>query len=80
MLALGVAFNWSWLVAAGAAPLLLSVLPCGAMCALGPCVNRMAGFQDKATSAVGPETETDTSVSLAPPRALLLRATRCRCR
>lgn len=30
----GLAFNWSWLVAAGAAPLVLSILPCLAMCAL----------------------------------------------
>src|SRR3546814_3036862 len=31
------------LVAVGVAPLLLSVLPCAAMCALGLCMNRMAG-------------------------------------
>ncbi|CAN7418428.1 hypothetical protein [Mesorhizobium sp. LjRoot246] len=39
----GLAFNWSWLVAVGVAPLLLSVLPCVAMCALGLCMNRMTG-------------------------------------
>ncbi len=39
----GLAFNWSWLVAAGIAPVLLSLLPCAAMCALGLCMNRMAG-------------------------------------
>ena len=39
----GLAFNWSWLVAAGLAPLLLSVLPCVAMCALGICMSRMTG-------------------------------------
>ncbi|MDX8491673.1 hypothetical protein RFN29_08785 [Mesorhizobium sp. VK22B] len=37
----GLAFNWSWLVAAGIAPALLSLLPCVAMCALGLCMNRM---------------------------------------
>ena len=31
----GLALNWSWLVAAGVAPVLLSLLPCVAMCALG---------------------------------------------
>ena len=36
----GLAFNWSWLVAAGIAPLLLSALPCAAMCALCLCMNR----------------------------------------
>lgn len=39
----GLAFNWSWLVTAGIAPVLLSVLPCVAMCALGLCMNRMTG-------------------------------------
>ena len=39
----GLAFNWSWLVAAGIAPVLLSLLPCAAMCALGLCMNRMTG-------------------------------------
>lgn len=47
---LGLALNWSWLVAAGATPLLLSVLPCVATCALGLCMSRMAGSKDKASS------------------------------
>lgn len=33
----GIVFNWSWLVAAGFAPIILAVLPCAAMCALGLC-------------------------------------------
>ena len=37
MLAGGAALNWSWLVAAGIAPLLLAIAPCAAMCALGLC-------------------------------------------
>jgi len=37
----GVAMNWSALVAAGIAPLLISVLPCAVMCALGLCMSRM---------------------------------------
>jgi hypothetical protein len=43
VVAAGLSFNWSWLVAAGVAPLLLSVLPCVAMCALGLCMSRMTG-------------------------------------
>jgi len=39
----GAALNWSWLVAAGVAPLLLGALPCVAMCALGLCMNKMSG-------------------------------------
>lgn len=52
--AAGLAFNWSWLVAAGFAPLLLSVLPCVAMCALGLCMSRMTGGScSKETASVG---------------------------
>jgi hypothetical protein len=39
----GLAFNWSLLVAAGIAPLLIAALPCAAMCALGLCVSRITG-------------------------------------
>ena len=39
----GAAFNWSWLVAAGIAPLIVTALPCVAMCALGLCANKMMG-------------------------------------
>jgi len=39
----GLALNWSWLVAAGIAPILLGVLPCLAMCALGLCMHRTGG-------------------------------------
>lgn len=43
VIAAGLALNWSWLVAAGIAPLLLGLLPCVAMCALGMCMSRMTG-------------------------------------
>lgn len=39
----GLVLNWSWLVAAGIAPILISVLPCVAMCALGLCMNKASG-------------------------------------
>ncbi|MEQ8396162.1 hypothetical protein [Thalassobaculum sp.] len=48
----GLALNWSWLVAAGLAPLLLGVLPCVAMCALGLCMSRMGGQSCSAESSV----------------------------
>lgn len=34
----GLAMNWDWLTAVGAAPILLSLAPCLAMCALGLCM------------------------------------------
>ena len=36
----GAALGWPWLVALGVAPILLSLLPCAAMCALGLCMQR----------------------------------------
>ncbi len=45
----GLALGWEWLSAAGALPLLLSVLPCVAMCALGLCM--MKGSNGKSCSS-----------------------------
>jgi hypothetical protein len=39
VIAIGVVLNWSWPVAIGVAPLILSFGPCAAMCALGVCMN-----------------------------------------
>src|SRR6266571_4532133 len=36
----GLASGWDWIVAAGLAPLVVSALPCIAMCALGMCAMR----------------------------------------
>lgn len=63
-LGFGAAFNWSWLVAAGVAPLLLSVLPCAAMCGLGLCMNRMCGRSSGSTSASAPSDPAAPSASL----------------
>ena len=41
ILAAGLAFKWSWLVAAGIAPVVVNLLPCAAMCALGFCAHKM---------------------------------------
>jgi len=57
-LAGGLAFNWSWLVAAGIAPLILAALPCVAMCALGLCMNKIAGRSCP--------TETEAAREIAP--------------
>jgi hypothetical protein len=45
----GIAFNWSWLAAIGVAPIILSLAPCAAMCALGLCMNKMAGSKSCST-------------------------------
>ncbi|MGH7909337.1 MAG: hypothetical protein ACRENW_05750 [Thermodesulfobacteriota bacterium] len=52
-LGLGLVLNWSWLVAIGIAPLLLALAPCAAMCALGLCMNKMAGKSGSTQSKPG---------------------------
>jgi len=46
----GLFLGWDSLVAAGLAPILLAVLPCAAMCALGLCANRL-GQKDACASS-----------------------------
>ena len=38
VIALGLGLGWEWLAAVGALPLIVGVLPCVAMCALGLCM------------------------------------------
>src|SRR3546814_16053864 len=70
----GGALNWSWLVAVGVAPLLLSVLPCAAMCALGLCMNRMAGESCStgkvAADAAAPAAHSPSQALPAPVRTV----------
>jgi len=40
-LIIGVSLNWGWLVAAGIAPVLLTLAPCAIMCGLGLCGMKM---------------------------------------
>jgi hypothetical protein len=59
----GLAFNWSWLVAAGVAPLIVGILPCAAMCALGLCMMRMGDRSAKEPSPGGaPSTSQPDSI------------------
>ena len=39
----GLALKWDWLVAAGLAPILIALLPCAVMCALGMCMHKKSG-------------------------------------
>lgn len=60
----GAALNWGWLVAIGVAPLLLAVLPCVAMCALGLCMNRKGG---RSCSQDAKTAQPDTPTVPEPP-------------
>jgi len=57
VLGAGLALNWGWLTAVGVAPILLSLAPCAAMCALGLCM-RGGGTKSCSThgkAGVGPQ-------------------------
>lgn len=73
----GLVFNWSALVAAGIAPLLLSLAPCAAMCALGLCMHRMGGARPSkeraAENGASPALPPETLATAAPgPNGLAL--------
>ena len=61
-LAGGLAFNWTWLVAIGVAPILLSTLPCLVMCAFGVCMM----CRSNKTQSVTPRDAADQATSTAP--------------
>jgi hypothetical protein len=63
----GLATSWGWLVAVGVAPLLLSLLPCLAMCALGLCMSRMTGGSCSAERAALDSKVSPTSATAAVP-------------
>lgn len=53
----GAFLNWGWLVAIGIAPILLAVLPCAAMCAIGLCSMGMG--KGKGDAACGKNESSD---------------------
>jgi hypothetical protein len=65
----GLWFGWPWLVAAGIAPVLLSLAPCAAMCAAGLC-------STEACSKTGSTTTDTAPVPAATPDDLAARPSR----
>ncbi|MGH1484155.1 MAG: hypothetical protein ACRBM6_36705 [Geminicoccales bacterium] len=51
----GLWLNWGWLVSVGLAPLILSFLPCAAMCALGLCMHGHGGARPSENSSARPD-------------------------
>ena len=66
----GIALNWGWLVAAGLAPILITLLPCAVMCALGLCMHKMGGGThggNRSGTAKGAINQEDAPVALIDP-------------
>ena len=60
----GLALNWNWLVAIGAAPILLSTLPCLIMCGFGVCMMCRSGERQSSASRDAAD-QTTSSATLA---------------
>jgi len=69
-----VGLGWPWLAAAGLAPIILSAVPCLAMCSLGLCMRGMGQKScqagDAATSKIDTTNSNDPSLP-APTRAAI---------
>ncbi len=61
--------GWAWLVAAGLAPLILSVLPCLVMCALGVCMMAVWKNRNRRHRVMRPTPQPPLQF-LAPPRGI----------
>jgi hypothetical protein len=57
----GVGFSWNWLIAAGIAPVVLTVLPCLVMCGLGLCMNKLFG-----SSCASEPAQSNSTASVQP--------------
>ncbi len=55
----GLALNWGWVTAIGAAPLILALAPCAVMCGLGLCMMCKSDSCDKKSSATEPSPSRD---------------------
>ena len=53
IVAAGLYLSWGWLAAIGAAPIILSLAPCAAMCAIGAC-SMMKGNSSCAKGTAAP--------------------------
>lgn len=58
-------FGWSWLVATGFATMILGVLPCLVMCALGICANRIGKKEPSAAAAPLPPQDSPAEPGIA---------------
>lgn len=67
----GLSLNWSWLVAAGIAPLLIAALPCVAMCALGLCMNKMGEKSCSTSTKALPDTSLPESDGSKPFKRIM---------
>jgi hypothetical protein len=69
LIVVGAAFNWSGLVAAGVAPIILATAPCLVMCVLGLCMVNM-GRRDSEGASNGVTLDSaESAASLQPDQA-----------
>ncbi|EIG62832.1 hypothetical protein [Bradyrhizobium sp. WSM1253] len=71
------AASWSWLVAAGIASVLLSVLPCLVMCGLGLCMHRFIGGSGKPQAPGVPAADSSMVSAQATADGMPAQASNC---
>jgi hypothetical protein len=73
------AINWSWLVAAGIASVVLSVLPCLVMCGLGLCMHKFVGGRagPQATGSSAAADGSAVSAEVTAPDSSAVYASSC---
>jgi hypothetical protein len=73
------AINWSWLVAAGVASVVLSVLPCLVMCGLGLCMHRFIGGKagPQAIGSAAPDGSEVSARATAPDSSAIYASSCC---
>jgi len=69
IVAAGLALGWNWLSAIGVAPIILSLAPCAAMCAIGACAMMKSNSSVAKPDTSNPGTPLDlTSTPTQPGR------------
>lgn len=71
------AAGWSWLVAAGIASVLVSVLPCLVMCGLGLCMHKFIGGSGKPQAPGVPAADSSTVSAQATADGMPAQASNC---
>jgi hypothetical protein len=66
VVAAGLALGWNWFSAIGVAPIILSLVPCAAMCAIGACAMMSGNASPNPGSPDSPNSST-TTISPARP-------------
>ena len=67
IVAAGLALGWNWLSAIGVAPIILSLAPCAAMCAVGACAMMKGNSTGAKPTSVDQPTPPNSAATVTQP-------------